>query len=190
MKRPAVFLDRDGTLNREIDFVTSPDQLELLPGVVGAVHRLHGAGFSLVVVTNQSGIARGLYDEGTLARVHHRLHAELDGLPSAYLHCPHLPDAEGPYGGECPCRKPAPGLLHQARELLGVSFEGSFLVGDSARDVRMARGLPVRTVMVKSGKPWRDQLEKLRAAGAQPDWLCNDLPAAADWILEAKEVPL
>jgi histidinol-phosphate phosphatase family protein len=181
--KPTAFLDRDGTLNREVGFVTSPAALEVLPGVRAAVQRLHDAGFRIVVVTNQSGIARGLYTQRDLAAVHARLHEALGWLPSAYLHCPHHPDGDHGYGGPCPCRKPGPGLLHQASELLGVGFAGGVLVGDSARDVLMARGLPMRTVLVASGKPLAPERETLRAAGFAPTHEAADLGAAVDWLL-------
>ncbi len=181
--KPTVFLDRDGTLNHEVGFVTSPAQLAIIPGTRHALQRLHDAGFRLVVVTNQSGIARGLYRESDLAAVHARLHQELDGLIEAYLHCPHHPDGQDGYGGDCPCRKPGPGVLHQARELLAVSFEGGVIIGDSARDLLMARGLPLRTVLVHSGKPAAAEREKLRAAGCTPDHEARDLTAAVDWLL-------
>lgn len=175
----AVFLDRDGTLNRERGFVTKPEELEILPGVVPALQALRAAGYRLVVVTNQSGIAHGLYGEHDLARVHEALHAGLAGLPDAYLHCPHHPDVDG----ECGCRKPAPGLLLQARELLGIRFEGSVLVGDSARDLLAGRVLSLRTFLVRSGKPWREELAHLAAAGVAPDEVCDDLAAAVDLVL-------
>ncbi len=178
-----VFLDRDGTLNREVGFVTSPDGLEVLPGVRAAVRRLHDAGWRLVVVTNQSGIARGLHGERELAAIHARLHRDLDELPAAYLHCPHHPEGAHGYGGACTCRKPAAGLLHQARELLGIDLAGGALVGDSARDVLMARGLPLRTVLVASGKPLEPERAALRAAGVVPDHEAPDLAGAVDWLL-------
>jgi len=182
-----VFLDRDGTLNAEVGFVLRPAQLQLLPGVTAALHRLDAAGFRLVVVTNQSGVARGLYSPADLAAVHAHLHRQLDGLPLGYLHCPHHPDVGGPYGGDCACRKPGAGLLHQARELLGpgfgIGFDGGWLIGDSARDLLMARGLPLRTVHVHSGKPAAEQSAQLHATGVRPDAEVRDLPAAVDWIL-------
>ena len=184
----AVFLDRDGTLNAEVGFVRHPSQLRILPGVPQALRHLHAAGFRLVVVTNQSGVARGLYSEAELAHVHAALHDALDGLPAAYLHCPHLPDGAHGYGGPCACRKPAAGLLHHARELLGVGFEGSALIGDSARDLLMARGLPLRTVHVGSGKPVDAQLAELRAAGFEADHHADDLGAAVDWLLKQPAV--
>lgn len=182
MKR-TVFLDRDGTLNREIGFVSDPARIELLPGVAEALDRLHRAGHRLVVVTNQSGVARGLYDERTLAEIHAHLHAELGGLVTAWLHCPHLPDGGHGYGQECTCRKPGAGLLHQARELLGLEFAGATLIGDSARDLLMARGLPMRTILVHSGKPVEAERDKLRTAGFHPDHEAADLPGAVDWLL-------
>lgn len=178
-----VFLDRDGTLNAEVGFVRSPDQLRVLPGALQALRRLCAAGRRVVVVTNQSGIARGLYSEADLARVHGRLHAELGGLVAAFLHCPHHPDGGFGYGGACDCRKPGAGLLHQARELLGVDFAGAALVGDSARDLLMAQGLPIATVYVHSGKPPPQELETLAAAGFTPDHEAADLGAAVDWLL-------
>lgn len=181
--KPTVFLDRDGTLNAEVGFVTRPEQLRVLPGVREALERLSAAGNRLVVVTNQSGIARGLYDQKQLAAVHAALHAQLGELPDAYLHCPHLPDGGHGYGGECACRKPGAGLLHQARELLGVEFAGGALIGDSARDLQMAKGLPLRTVLVHSGKPASEERAKLRAAQFVPDHEAADLERAVDWLL-------
>jgi len=178
-----VFLDRDGTLNREVGFVTRVEQLELLPGALDAVQRLDAAGHRIVVVTNQSGIARGLYTETDLAAIHGALHERLLGIPAAYLHCPHHPDGGHGYGGACPCRKPAAGLLHQARELLGVDFAGGALVGDAARDLLMARGLPLTTVQVHSGKPFAAERATLVREGFTPDHEAQDLAAAVDWLL-------
>jgi D-glycero-D-manno-heptose 1,7-bisphosphate phosphatase len=179
----AVFLDRDGTLNQEVGFVASPGQLVVLPGVRAALQRLADAGFTLVVVTNQSGVARGLYGEADVAAVHARLQSEIGGLCTAFLHCPHHPEARGPYGVACTCRKPQPGLLHQARELLSLSWAGSYLVGDSARDLLMGRDLPLQTVYVKSGKEPAAELAALAAAGVRPAAEARDLPEAAEWIL-------
>ena len=182
MSRTA-FLDRDGTLNAEVDYLGDPRDLRVLPGVPAALRQLHDAGYRIVVVTNQSGIARGRFGEADLARIHAALHAALGELPLAYLHCPHLPEGSHGYGGDCPCRKPKPGLLHQARELLGVDFAGGVLVGDSARDLLMGRGLPLRTVLVHSGKDQATQRATLRDAGMAPDHEAADLAAAVAWLL-------
>ena len=185
-----VFLDRDGTLNREVHFLRSPDQIEVLPGVVPALHRLAAHGYRMVVTTNQSGVARGLLTERDLAHIHAALHERLDRLPLAYLHCPHHPtdgDAAG-YVRTCRCRKPAPGMLHEAVRLLGpfgVGFAGSAVIGDSARDLLMADGLPLRRILVQSGKPVAEQRARLEASGCPADHEATDLADAVDWLLRA-----
>lgn len=185
MSERAVFLDRDGTLNRERGFVTDVGELEVLPGVPQALGLLRRAGFRCIVLTNQSGIARGLYDEARLARVHEALQARVGHALDAILHCPHHPLAAGhPYGTECACRKPAPGLLHEAVRLYpALDLARSFLVGDSARDLLPAAGTPLRTILVRSGKPWEEHLAELRRRASPPAHVAEDLPGAVAWIL-------
>lgn len=179
-----VFLDRDGTINRDVGFLSSPDQLEILSGVPEALARLVANGFRLIVATNQSGIARGFYTEADLAAIHARLQQLIEVPVTAWMHCPHHPDLSGPYGRRCECRKPGAGLLLQAREILGAEFEGGFMVGDSARDLLAAKDLPLRTVLLRSGVPTPPQRAKLLEAGAPATIELDDLPAAVDWILE------
>ncbi len=194
--RPAVFLDRDGTLNVERDFLRRPDELELIAGVAPAVDQLIDAGYRIVVLTNQSGIARGFLDERQLVRIHDRLQDMLReaspsserGGPStgpidAFFHCPHHPDLDGPYGGKCSCRKPASGMLHRAAQLLNLDLQRSWMIGDSARDVLATRDTPVRSVLVASGKPIAAQQATLADAGFTPDHTCRDLAAAVPLIL-------
>lgn len=183
----AVFLDRDGTINREVDFVETPDRLQLLPGASEAIVRLRDAGFVVVVVTNQSGIARGLYSETDLARIHEKLLRATRGAIAAIVHCPHHPDLQGPYGRDCGCRKPKGGLVQQAATMLGLSLAGSYLVGDTARDVLSAQATPLRTVYVHSGKPPAKELAALQAARLLPTAEAMDLPAAVDWILRDRD---
>ncbi|MHC5064404.1 MAG: D-glycero-alpha-D-manno-heptose-1,7-bisphosphate 7-phosphatase [Planctomycetota bacterium] len=188
MKRPAVFLDRDGTLNAERDFLRSVDELEVLPGVLNSLQRLHAAGFLLIVLTNQSGIARGFYGETELARIHEELQRRLAGLPRAYLHCPHLPDLPGsPYGRNCSCRKPADGLLQQAIKLYEPDLAASFVVGDSARDLMTIADRPLHGILLKSGKPWQDELAKLEQAGCPPELVAADMTEACDHILRSRD---
>ena len=186
MTRPAVFLDRDGTLNRERGYIADPRDLEVWPTARNALKRLDHAGWPLVVVTNQGGLAFGLYSPAVLARIHADLHAALDGLPRGYFHCPHHTEAPagGGYEGPCACRKPADGMLRQAARVLDLSLAGSVIIGDSARDLLMARGHGMRTVLVRSGKPWHQELEKLVAAGAAPHTIVDDIGSAADWLLD------
>ena len=132
----AVFLDRDGTLTRDDGGYTHRvEDLEILPGVVPGLARLRDAGFELVIVTNQSGIGRGLFSEAAFLAFQDALTATLAADGNAIrgtFHCPHAPDAG------CACRKPKPGLLHAAREALGLELARCFLIGDSERDLAAA----------------------------------------------------
>jgi len=183
----AVFLDRDGTLNVEVDYLSDPDDLRLLPGVPAALRRLAEAGFLLCVVTNQSGVARGLFDEETLFRIHERLVAELaaeGARVDSIGYCPHHPgEGELPYRRECRCRKPGPGLLEDAALRFGVDLARSFTVGDSLRDLEAGAALGVRGVLVRTGKGAEEE-RKARASGRAVT-VVADLAAAAEWILRA-----
>jgi histidinol-phosphate phosphatase family protein len=175
----AVFLDRDGTLNREVGYIGDPADLELVPGMPAALARLTAAGFALVVITNQSAIGRGLYTRAQVDAVHARLAAELAAagvrLDGIFV-CPHAPD-DG-----CDCRKPAPGLFLQARDALGIDLAASWMVGDTVKDMAAARAAGVRPVYVTTGWGERDRAAAL-AAGLPPDDVVPDLAAAAARIL-------
>lgn len=160
-KQRAAFLDRDGVLNRRLPeaYVTCPAELEILPHVAEGARRLAAAGFLLVVVTNQRGIARGLMSEGDLAEVHEVLseHFRASGAPLAGIyHCPHDRDAG------CGCRKPRPGLLIRAGVELGLDLGRSILIGDSTSDVEAAEaaGVP-RSVQIRSDSDLRWALDQL-----------------------------
>ncbi|MEO0481675.1 MAG: HAD-IIIA family hydrolase [Planctomycetota bacterium] len=192
--RPAVFLDRDGTINEERHFVRDPEGLELLPGARDALLRLREAGHSLVVVTNQSGIARGYLDQARLARLHERLQVlcglRFDGL----FHCPHHPDAEPKDGSvtgyrrSCDCRKPAPGLIHRAAALLDLDLSKSVMIGDSARDIESGAALGIPGILVRTGKPIETQQDRLAAVGIEPMAVCDDLrDATAYWLARRDE---
>jgi D-glycero-D-manno-heptose 1,7-bisphosphate phosphatase len=148
-RRRAVFLDRDGTLIREADYLSDPEGVELLPGVPEALRALRDAGYALVIVTNQSGIARGLYGADDYRRVAARLDEVLERVGAsvdATYHCPHHPD----FSGSCDCRKPGLGMYREAAEALRLDLARSWYVGDKATDVLPAaetggRGLLVRT---------------------------------------------
>ncbi|MCL6613779.1 MAG: HAD family hydrolase, partial [Firmicutes bacterium] len=137
--RPAVFLDRDGTISEEIGYIRDPSQYRLLPGAAAAIRRLNERGIPAILVTNQSGPARGLYGEETILAVLEEMHrqlakegAHLDGV----YYCPHLPDGIVPaYAVECNCRKPRPGMLLRAAEEHGLDLSHSFMVGDKVCDV-------------------------------------------------------
>ena len=176
-----VFLDRDGTLNRDSGYVTTPDALVLFPGVVEALARLNRAGVRVVVITNQSGIARGLLDNSTLEQIHDRLRALLEAggasLDAIYV-CPHAPD-EG-----CACRKPGTALAERAVADLGLDLSGAYMVGDQKRDMDMARGVGAKSLLVTTGPTSAQALADLQAEGRQPDYVASGLIEAVEWIIE------
>lgn len=183
--RPAVFLDRDGVLVDELDFLVDPEALRLYPGVAAAVHTLNALGWVVVVVTNQSAVARGLLDERGLGEIHERLREHLaqgGAHLDAIFHCPHHPTAgREPYRRVCDCRKPAPGLLQRAARLLGLDLARSWIVGDSARDLEAGAAVGVRGILVATGKGEREHA-RLLAAGRPPAVFVPDLPAAVRHI--------
>ena len=151
MKRGgAVFLDRDGTLTEEKTYLSDPEGVVLIPGTAGALSDLRNAGFKLVVVTNQSGIARGLYGEHEYHAVAKRLDdllAEAGAPVDATMYCPHYPSV----GTVCECRKPATGMYRQAASELGLSLADSYYVGDKVADVTPAQELGGVGVLVRTG---------------------------------------
>lgn len=173
--RRAVFLDRDGTLIEDVDYLTAPAQLRILPGVPAALRQLREAGFLLLVVTNQSAVARGMLSEEELAAIHAELNRRLaaeGAAVDAFYYCPHLPDGVvGRYARACDCRKPAPGLLRRAAQEWGVDAARSYAVGDSARDVEAGRRAGCYSILVGAAD----------AGGA--DARAADLAAAAAIIL-------
>jgi histidinol-phosphate phosphatase family protein len=165
VSRPAVFLDRDGTLNVEKGHLRDPQQLELLPGVGAALRALRGAGFRLVVVTNQPVIARGEASEAQVASIHRRLEWDL-GKAGAFVDaiylCPHHPDRGFP--GEraslkvaCECRKPGTGLIDKACRDIPIDRASSWVVGDQSSDIEMARRAGLRSILVQTGLAGADK---------------------------------
>lgn len=175
-----IFLDRDGTLNPDPGYIKSPDQFELFPGVPEALIRLKRAGARLIVVTNQSGIARGFLTRDDLDAVHMKLKRLLDAagasLDSIYC-CPHHPD-DG-----CGCRKPNRGMIDQAVREWGVNLDRSYLIGDHTRDIELAKRIGARSVLVTTGVIPRQEAERLNAPGPVPDWIASSLAEAADRLL-------
>jgi D-glycero-D-manno-heptose 1,7-bisphosphate phosphatase len=186
MSRPAVFLDRDGTIIWDPAYLTRLSQLRLLRGSAAAIRQLNRAGFAVVIATNQSGVARGLLTEETLKGIHEALLARLrrrGARIDAIYYCPYHPEAEVPqYRVDSDCRKPAPGmLLHAAREL-DLDLSRSYSVGDSVRDLEAGRRVGCRTVLVLTGSGRRTEAHW--AHDWRPDHTAADLRAAVTWILE------
>jgi D-glycero-D-manno-heptose 1,7-bisphosphate phosphatase len=184
--RPAVILDRDGTLCHEVHYLRRPDQLRLFDGAAVSMRRLREAGFALVLVTNQSGVARGYFSEDDVAAVHRALQEELAaagaGLDAVY-YCPHHPRQGSPaYRTRCRCRKPGTALLEQAQAELGLDLARSYAVGDRLRDLEGALRLGCRGFLVRTGYGRREE-GRLRQRRL-PVEVVDDLAAAACRILE------
>lgn len=143
--RPAIFLDRDGTLIEEVNFLSKVEDMRIFPGTWTALERFRDAGYALIVVTNQSGIGRGLYSTDDMEAIHRAMQKELGGLIDAFYFCPHLPD-EG-----CDCRKPATGMIERAVAEHGILLGRSWVIGDKALDIELGRNAGTRTALVATG---------------------------------------
>lgn len=180
----AVFLDRDGTIIEDLEYLSDAEKIRFLPGAAEALRALHKAGFLLVVITNQSGIARGLLDEKTCRAIIDRFTELLaaEDVPIAAVHyCPHLPGAAvAQYDRQCDCRKPRPGLFRKAGEELAIDFERSWAIGDSLRDLQPARELGASTILVLTGKGAKQAL--LPEAASAADRIVADIREAA-WVI-------
>lgn len=180
-RRPVVFLDRDGVINRDSPgYIKSVEEFEFLPGSREALRRLTEHGFMLVIVTNQSAVGRGWMTADALAAIHQRLCADVrekGGRIHDILVCPHRPE------DACGCRKPRPGLILEARRRHGVDLAAAVMVGDSAKDVECALNAGVgASVLVRTGNG-RQAEEALQRRGIMPGCIADDLQAAVEWIL-------
>lgn len=187
MERRAVFLDRDGTLIEEVHYLDRHDRLVVFPWSIDAVRLLNRAGFAVVVVTNQAGVARGLFDEAFVQDVHRAIaerFARGGARLDAFYYCPHHPDGSvAAYRCECACRKPRPGLLHQAARDHSLSLDGSFVVGDRWIDVQLARAVGAQGLLVRTGY---GRVEVARPSAPAADVpVVDNVMAAAAWILGA-----
>jgi D-glycero-D-manno-heptose 1,7-bisphosphate phosphatase len=145
MKKPAVFLDRDGTLIEEVNYLSRVEDLRLFSYTAESVKLLKEQGFWVIVVTNQSGIGRGIYSEADMHSVHEAIQAELGGAIDAFYFCPHLPD-EG-----CKCRKPGLGMIEAAMAEFEIDLENSWMIGDKKLDIETGQAATVSTSLVSTG---------------------------------------
>ncbi|HEV7137345.1 MAG TPA: D-glycero-beta-D-manno-heptose 1,7-bisphosphate 7-phosphatase [Steroidobacteraceae bacterium] len=185
MSRKAAFIDRDGVLNEERAFVHRAEDFVLITGALEALRALQAAGYLLVVVTNQSGIARGLYSEADYLALteHMRERLEAEGISlDAIEYCPHLPDAPvDRYRADCDCRKPKPGMLKRAIEALDIDPRASFLVGDRLSDLEAGRAAGIgRCWLVRTGYPLSEE------AVARADAVYDDLLACVRALLSLR----
>jgi D-glycero-D-manno-heptose 1,7-bisphosphate phosphatase len=142
---PAIFLDRDGTLMRDVDYCGDPHDVDLLPGVRESLRTLKERGYKLIVITNQSGIGRGFFNERQYKAVEAELDRQLGGVIDATYYCPHLPD------DDCKCRKPSPEMILNAARDHHVDLARSFFVGDKGSDIECGRNAGAKTILVRTG---------------------------------------
>lgn len=190
-QRPAVFLDRDGTINEEVGPIQRPDLMRPISGVTEALKRLGEEGYLRIVVSNQARVARGDATEELIEATHQRLCQLIEadgGGMDAFYYCPHHPE-EGrfPYRRACLCRKPAPGLIQQAVFEQQVDMERSYVVGDKVSDMLLADRLGLPSVLVLTGHG-RESLDRLHAGGGpMPAHTAANLLGAVEWIVRRRE---
>jgi D-glycero-D-manno-heptose 1,7-bisphosphate phosphatase len=180
-KRAAVILDRDGTVIRDVGYLCREDQIEILPGVPNAIRSLRDHGFKIVVVTNQSAVARGRLSETDLGLIHGSLTARLareGAVLDAIYYCPHHPtEGRGVYRVVCNCRKPKTGLVDQAIKDLGLDMDASYVVGDQKTDMELAERVGAVGILIDSNK-------KSGEVSPSEGGMARDLWQAAQWIVQ------
>lgn len=178
----AVFLDRDGTINKEVDVLRRVSQVKLLPGAAKAIKAINKLGFLVIVVTNQPVVARGWLTEKDVEKIHDVLVKRLakqGARIDAIYYCPHHPDANlKKYRKNCSCRKPKPGMILKAMKKFGISRKGSFMVGDHVWDIMAGKAAGLKTILVKSSKRSADS----RFAHVKADFRTKDLRGAVSII--------
>ncbi len=187
MKKRAVFLDRDGTINVDVGYPRDFAQVTLFPWSAEAIRKINAAGFVTVVVTNQSGVGRGFYGEDELQTLHRRmteaLAAEGAGLDAVY-YCPHYDYAADPrYRGGCACRKPRPGLAERAAAAFDLDLQASYVIGDKVEDVQFGLAFGAAPILVRTGYGERSAV-RLAALGLRPAAVAPHLLEAVEWLLE------
>lgn len=184
----AAFLDRDGTIIRQVELMHEVSQLRLLPGAAAAIRRLNAKDFQVVVVTNQPVVARGVASEQEIELVHEELNRRLQARGAhidGFYSCPHHPNATlERYRTACTCRKPEPGMILRAAEEHGVDLSRSVMIGDTTQDIVAGNRAGVRTILVRTGHGGRDPWQYQ----CSPDWTAKNLLEAAKLWLEANSL--
>jgi len=190
-KNIAVFLDRDGTINEEVGYLDSLDKFKIIPCAYEAIRLINESGMKVVVISNQAGVARGLFTEDFVKITHEHLLVTLRQKKAHidnFYYCPHHP-TEGIklYRQNCNCRKPAPGMLLQAAQDLNIDLTKSYLVGDRFRDMEAAKKVGVKGVLVKTGygqELLQDDGPDEATEEGKPDFIAADILEAVKWILD------
>ncbi|MFN2530501.1 MAG: D-glycero-alpha-D-manno-heptose-1,7-bisphosphate 7-phosphatase [Pyrinomonadaceae bacterium] len=191
MKRPAVFIDRDGTLSEEVGYVNHPSRFHQFSYSAAAIRLLNENGWLAIVITNQAGVARGYFDEAMVQKIHSQLQAELERQAArldGIYYCAHHPSlGDAPYRQSCDCRKPQPGLILRACRDFQIDLAASWMVGDRYSDIELARNAGVRSALVLSGYG-RGEWEYQRASWReQPDLVSENLLEAVKSIIESPQ---
>lgn len=184
--KPAVFLDRDGTMIHDVGYLRRVDEVRWFPATIDAIRLFNRAGYLVCVTTNQSGIGRGHYTEADLASIHadmDRVLTTAGARVDGWFHCPHHPEAEVPeYRTVCECRKPRPGMIRQAEARFPIDLSRSFVVGDKMLDIGLALEVGARGILVRTGYGGNVEREH---AGQVPgaSFVASDLMEATSWVL-------
>ena len=178
MKKPAVFVDRDGTLIEEVNFLSRLEDLRVFPFTSTAIKLLKDKGFLVIVLTNQSGIARGKYSEADMHAIHNQIQAEVGGLIDAFYYCPHLPSAE------CDCRKPNLGMIESANSEFEIDMERSWMIGDKNLDVEIAKNAGIKSVLVLTGYEMKHRAQLAN----EPDLVVENFGVAIESLVSSTGV--
>lgn len=183
MKNKAVFIDRDGTINFDVHYLDDPDKFEMYPGVGEGVKKLKENGFKIIVITNQSGIARGYFTEKQLSNIHEKMKKEFqkfDVVLDGIYYCPHHPD------DNCNCRKPNTGLFEKAIKEHNIDVKKSYLLGDKILDIGAGKKISVRAILIPEPYIREELLSKKNEWEYKPDYIADDFMDAVEWILKLK----
>jgi histidinol-phosphate phosphatase family protein len=179
IKHKAIFLDRDGTIAKDVHYCSRPDDIELLPSVADGLKLLSKTEFKLIVITNQSGLARGFFTEQTLEKIHQKMKADivaLGGRIDGIYYCPHHPD------DKCRCRKPEIGMIEKAVKDWDIDLNQSYFIGDKFLDIEAANKAGCKAVLVPQEAPEIHELCGNKGFGGRIDFICAKFITAAEWI--------
>lgn len=181
----AAFVDRDGTLIAEKDFLTKEEDIEILPHATDAIKLLRELGYLVVVVSNQSGVARGHLTEQRVFEINEEVFRRLeehDARPDLFFYCPHHPDGTvDEYRLECECRKPAPGMIKMAQQIVDIDIANSVSIGDKLSDVQLCQNLGGRGILVLTGYGTSER-DRIESSGIRPDFIADTVFDAALWL--------
>lgn len=183
----AIFLDRDGTINEEVGYLSSLAQLALYPQAGAAIQLINASGMKSIIVTNQSGVARGYFNAAFVAEVHEQIQEMLAQFPAhldACYFCPHHPEGSGIYRQACGCRKPEPGMLLKASHDLGIDLGQSYMIGDTRKDLQAARRAGVKGVLVRTGYGRETEGD---LSEVTPAYVADDILEAVRWIIQDRQ---